>query len=351
MQSPSPKTPLPLDVERALLEVLSDQSNSALTFYQICNSKRDENGDPVFGQPGTKLRQRVQKRRDYLLKNPTKLTTALYDQLANQSPSPSTSPEQTKQVKTPRLSHRSPAMGTVSDLAAQEKELASDYLYFDMPWECPNQMVVLKVPNVKVDGTLVDKVRIKLALRNIKDREFIDARLSSNGQGIVITEASTTWKLGDRKNVNRMTELIDLMKNKDGTVLSGKICEKTKEVYETVTTAMQEDSELKTRKVLYRFPDGISCNNTYFNNDQQGRPPRDMYFLRMKFVIDMEEVGKTTKADGSEAQLVDLCGTCIWEMVIDTPEDVARRRRTDAQKVVPADDLDGALANLGLNFG
>ena len=65
----------------------------------------------------------------------------------------------------------------------------------------------------------------------------------------------------------------------------------------------------------------------------------------------MEEVGKTTKADGSEAQLVDLCGTCIWEMVIDTPEDVARRRRTDAQKVVPADDLDGALANLGLNFG
>lgn len=349
MQSPtSPHRnhlPLPSATEEALIRVLLNKSETR-TFVQICNDQKDSKGNLIFGGPGTDLRRKVQKRRAYLLRRPKSLGFALNEALkSNQSAGESTSSPQSfpSPLATPR------PISSIMTSQPSESELPTETLYFDQPWLCPGKIIITRIPNVKVNAKLVDKIRIMYPLADMHDRKHVSGQLSLSGGGIVITDSSTADYLGKSDNVDRISTLTDTRKDTQGRV-TGTVCEKTKDVYETVAEAIRDNPEFQTRKVLYSFEGSVTCNNTAFNNDENGNQPRDIYHLNTGFHLDMEDVHVATDANGVVTRLVNLKAFIVWEMVVDTPEDVSKRRRTKTAQKSKTDDLGGAFANLGINL-
>ena len=89
--------PLEAHLEKELLRILRDEAKNAAptddgdTFKSVCDAVVDDYARPLFGNSGTDLRRRVQRRRDYLLRRPHKLEAAVSECLTSPQPKPPSS--------------------------------------------------------------------------------------------------------------------------------------------------------------------------------------------------------------------------------------------------------------------
>jgi hypothetical protein len=201
-------------------------------------------------------------------------------------------------------------------------------LFFNKPWLNPHGVLSFEVPDVRVNKKLVTKIRILKHVSDMDDYQEnrYSARLTQEGDGIIVTEPFQPNYLADRDNVESITASIE---GEDA------VCDKTKAVYETVTTAMKK-KKITTRSVYYYFPTGTTCNNKAFNDDEKGNKPVDDYQLHTKIAMDFSIV-----QDGSEESM-NLHPFLVWEMAVDDQEETRETELEDQQKK----DLTTAMKNM-----
>jgi hypothetical protein len=337
-------TSLPYEAERELLRILCDPALKKEKFLTICNRLRNEDGSLVFGERGSSLRRSVQRRRDYLLRSSDKLQQALNNLLPrspfltsphNRSSSAATPTERTKRLDTPQSRSKEirPDMSSVSSTPEEGSDKNNTFqLFFNKPWLNPHGVLSFEVPDVRVNKKLVTKVRILKHVSDMEDYEQnrYSARLTPEGDGIIVTEPYQPNYLADRDNVESITTSVE---GEDS------VCDKTKAVYETVTTTMKK-KKITTRPVYYYFPTGTTCNNKSFNDGPDGKKPEDDFELHTKIAIDMSFVSDEEDVDASET--VNLHPFLVWEVAVDEQEDTRETEIEDKQKK----DLTAAMKNM-----
>lgn len=345
------KHPLEPGIEAQLLHILTDRSLSKQKFGTVVNRFVDVKGTYLFGSPGSNLRRTVQYRRSYLLKDPTHLQGAikkLYSSSVLSSPSASSPPPVRASVVSPVLSSYQlqnpfspPSFRTASPRTTMSSSSDSTtvgepiryQLVFDKPWLNPCGIIAIVGPNCKAKKRLVDKVRIMMPIWDLNDweDELYSARLSPEGDGIITTEPVVPAFLRKRDNVDTIQGLVDETVPSCG----NQVCHKTKDVYEVLTTSMEQTKALQTKEVFYAFSDGITCNNVAFNDRTDGSKPDDAWSLQSHLVMDIEVIGKD--ANDVNKVMNDMHSFIVWEMAIDDKDDIARRTETDDKK--KADNL------------
>lgn len=344
-------------IQLKLLWVLQDKELSLQKFSKVCNELKDLDGFCVFGNPGSTLRRSVQREREYLLKKPKYLQKALSQFISLPGPSASTpSPLRNNSKRASRLGLQTPSpfrsplptTTTMSQaLSARRDDTDDDIpsvpLVFNKPWETGYGIVCLMCRDVTVDGRVVDRVRVIKPIFDLRDSQNYQARLSVHGNSIIADEPAAPHFLLDRDNVDKICTLIDTKKDSRGIVV-GQVCQQTKSAYEVATLTAKTKPECRKQQVLYTLPDGVTCNNRFFNPDIKGNPPSDEYLLRTKFVLDTVVISKDANGNDIRSFLPFI----VWEMAVDDQDDVERRTTADN---VGADHLGDALLNLGIARG
>jgi hypothetical protein len=170
---------LPDASERALLQVLLDNSHTRVKFKTICDKRVD-----LFGSPASDLRRKVQKRRQYFLARPEKFNQALAVLFGDKvvpadsivvpaeevSGAPTSSTDHSEFVPNIASPPRRPRRIAISAspnpkriMATKSEDSSSipkHQLSFDAPWENPFGILCVVGKSVEKDNTVFDKVTV-----------------------------------------------------------------------------------------------------------------------------------------------------------------------------------------------
>ena len=259
---------LPPATEKALVQSILDNRRTGIKFQTICDSSPD-----IFGLPGSKLRLRVQRRRNYLLTHPEGLVLAIAplspekhgrdeEDLAPASPPAAparqASPHASiKPSKFPALLTPSPSVArtrsTVMSPRDDNDDPISFLLYIEQPWKNPFGMIVIKGTEVEEANTVVDKLTIMKPIFDYTDfdKKLFKARLCNDGGGIIISEPTIPGYLW--QNPTEIQLLVD------DTEDVGNVCQPSFRTYKTIRTDMKKDRNTRTKDIVYRFPSGVTC--------------------------------------------------------------------------------------------
>jgi hypothetical protein len=348
------------ETEAALVQVLLDKVQSKVPFKKVCDERAY-----IFGVKGTELRKKVQKRRDYLLANPAALSflaskllgisspipVALSDASEPQSqqqeehfspPPPSrhsssthtTTPSTRRYLFSPSQTNKTTTMG--DDEGRSKKNIPTFELDFQRPWNGPcNGMIVIKGLQWEdpVTKQVVDKLSIYKPIFDIVDYQKgrYSARLSHDGRALMITEpvvADFLWS--DPETIQKLVDR------------GGPLCQTTDRSYKIAATRIVENTEQQVAEARYKFPDDITCNNEFFNQDANGAPPGNPYKLVSKMVLQKRQLG----VDNVGNPLFSFMPFVVWKVAIDGDDS-----RTSAKKDDPNSGLSDALSGLGINLG
>ncbi len=327
---------LPKASEEALIKVLCDKTQSPVRFKSLC-----DRNPHLFGSPSSELRRSVQKRRQFLKANPTKLQKALEKLVIHHSKEDSTTPDiidnpqaaeddddidelsvtssSTPYPPLPKV-NRFPYTPTSSRLAVratssmahlrESKTFAAGVtptyqLNFQEPWKNPNGMLTVVGHQVEVDNTVMDKLTIMKPIFDMKDydKKHYKARLTQQGDGIIITEPTIPAYLWE--NPVEIQELVD-----DDYVL----CEATLRTYKTIRTDMKKHKpQSLTQDITYLFPDSITCNNEFFNKLNRRN---SQFELDMEMVVFQQEL---KEKDHRGHLAIEYLPFVVWKLAIDGP--------------------------------
>jgi hypothetical protein len=362
---------LPAETEKALLTTLLNKTDRKLPFKATCDERPN-----IFGAKASELRLKVQKRRTYLLSNPTAFADSAYkllgansladfpeltEQLTPSSPPPNKSefdrrptpsrsslfpePTTTTTWKLPAHPPSSSALsnnkmpGGTSDHHEEERSYNSSniqtyHLNFMKPWQDPcHGMIAIKGLQWEdpVTKQVVDKLSIYKPIYDINDYKEgrYQARLSQSGDAIIVTEpvvAEYLWN--EATGGNSIQNLVD----------GANLCQVTDKSYKITRTRFMENKEYRTFETRYLFPPGVTCNNEFFN----GTPGTHLKLVT-KMVLQKRLLGQ----DGNNLPIYSFMPFVVWKMAIDGDDS-----RTSAKKQEDPDSfLSDALSSLGINLG
>jgi predicted RNA-binding protein with TRAM domain len=325
--STNSRKPLPLATERALLEALLDTTQSAAKFKAVCDRNHQ-----LFGSPSSDLRRRVQKRRQHFKANPAGLQKALKhlvkapkdsapEQLSAAGRPPSSSEEEEQQddesgVKdtpnkkptssisqvTPPSSNSSRHFRRMSHLRPKVTSGSTYQLNIDEPWKNPFGILTIKGTKVVEENTVMDKLTIMKPIFDINDFEknVFQGTLLEDGSGIIITEPTIPGYMWD--NVNEIQKLIDA----DSTG----VCEPSLLTFKTIRTDLKKHRELQTTQNTYLFPDGVTCNNEFFNKQTRRSSQLD---LDTEMFVHGQKIGESEDGEA----IIQYCSFIVFKLGID----------------------------------
>jgi hypothetical protein len=336
---------LPRATERALIQVLLDKEQRAVKFKSVCDKRTD-----LFGTPGSELRVRVQKRREYLRNSNTALRFAVNEafpetklqELASPSVksersefrSPSLDLASTSSPPTPRFSSPPPRRKNMAHLRGDDDDSVDGdtetfTLDIEKPWRNPFGIMVIKGTEVEEENTVVDKLTIMKPIFDSKDFEdkLYKGRLCNDGGGIIVTEPTIPGYLWQHpKEIQLLVDEEDFVE---------KVCQPTFRTYKTHRTDMKKNVKTHTKEVIYRFPRGVTCNNEFFN--KQNRRSSQLE-LDTEMVIKQDEIGE----DSEGTVLYQFLPFLVWRVAIDG----AGKQTADEDEDVSA--ASKAFARLGI---
>lgn len=185
------------------------------------------------------------------------------------------------------------------DLKAEESDLKKLDLFTDSWWENPEGMHLTVVPEVDVDNTLVTKLEIKKAIFDVNDwhKSRYKARIATDGTGLIVTEpVQVGWMW------QQPTMIQDLINGGPH-----KTCERTLKKYKTYCLDYKKSKEKQTKEVFYRFADGFTVNNNFFN------PKVGRHTLDVQTEFKIVQVAFT---EGKQ-KLTQFCPMVYWKVAID----------------------------------
>jgi len=150
----------------------------------------------------------------------------------------------------------------------------------------------------------------------------VKASLLIDGTGIVITEPSVPQYL--YKDLKSMYALD----------AEAEACEATIRAHKVASTGIKRDEKRQVKQVTVKFPDGMSCNNEFFNNSGTSKLKTNIRF--MEVVICQEE-----DEDGLVNDVNQTCTYVFWKVAIDGTD---RRLREESDS--DEDELVGALKRM-----
>jgi hypothetical protein len=212
---------------------------------------------------------------------------------------------------------------------------------FERPWRYPcNGMIAVKGIQWEDPKTrqVLDKLSLYKPIFDIKDFQAgrYSARLAQDGRGILVTEPTVPQFFWSEDSA---TSSVQAIVDHGG---ASSICKVTEKSFNITTTLLQENKEYRTCEILYLFPQGITCNNEFFNNDSSGVPPSTPYKLLTKMHLQKREMGVDT--DGNTVH--DFMPFVAWRMAIDGADARTRPKQESADN-----GLSDALGALGINLG
>lgn len=318
--------PLPPETEKALVQVLLDKRLSGVRFKNICDTHPD-----LFGEPGSQLRLRVQKRRNYLRTSSEGLVSAVNpfspvkaerdsnENLLASQPAQARIPDH---FASPPAASRStfPALLTPSPIAiartrttimAPQGTTSSGNdptttftLHIDHPWKNPFGMLVVKGTEVEESNTVIDKLTILKPIFDYSDfdKKMFKGRLCHDGGGMIITEPTLPgyiWQ--DPKSIQMLIDEADSI---------AAVCQPSYRTFKTIRTDMKKDRTTRTRDIVYRFPTGMTCNNEFFNSQNRRSSQLD---LDCDMHIHKIEIGEDEELN----TLYQFCPFIVWRVAID----------------------------------
>jgi hypothetical protein len=344
---------LPPQTELELVRILLDtKALGTLSFKRLCDERVH-----IFGEKGSSLRKRVQKRREYLLKNrpaldlvagkllsPPPPVQPLVENTAEKSdlsslheltqvtPSPRCRTPKRQLFKSPPL--KSP-QERLKPIMAEAKKIPQVTLSFNRPWAY-HTGGIMAIKGVNYEDPVTRQVKDKLSIykpifdiEDMKAKRYA-ARISQDGGGIIVTEPSVPQFLWE--DADGIQNLVD---GKD-------LCTVTRLSYRVHATRFAENNDIRTTEVEYRLEDGITVNNEFFNQDSNNGPPATPFLLEPKMVIQK----RVLMTDKNGNDLIDFMPFVVWKMAIDGED-----ARTSVKKSSPTDCLTDAFAGLGIHIG
>ena len=303
------KQELPRKVLIVLLESIlaREDKNNYFSFKHLCNSKKDDEGNLVFGEPASELRRgklwyvapavssqyiafsgiqlnpivflAVQIKRTALIRKARGKTDFLEKELqilqTLENPSAALSYEPCSPLQSPRLSSPKgsffstpfspPAASPSRQMSSSGKNLAgtlNSMLEQGSKIACmitltpeaamPFGIVGTAIPNAKDQyGTLRKRFTIRVPVWDERDAPLYAAKLTESGNSIILEMPSTASYLRDVDNVTKIRKNMGLCKQAEDNHTA--FCNKLKK------------NNISTVKILLLFPDGETYNNKSFN--------------------------------------------------------------------------------------
>ena len=186
------------------------------------------------------------------------------------------------------------------------------------------------------------QIRFCIQIPNARDQDLYSARLSEHRDGIILTEPIVPRHLRD-------ASLLDRWMNISAAV---KFEQKNENLAQDISVKVHEINSLvhPVKKTFFRFPDGITCTNRFFNDSDTGIPPADTFALvKWPFMLpdgDLNLLGlpqkvvtdETTKAH-KRVPYDNLVPGFFWDMA----QDVDKVERTAHQNQMDTNELANRL--------
>ncbi len=301
--------------------------------------------EPVAPQVWLLLLRQTKIRRDHLLRRPKSRKAAFERHIRFPSAAVASPFKTNTNISSPpgsakKVSIMSPTSRTVT---VDGVTMPVYDIVFD---EAKNVGGILAVHgrDVKVGGKVTDKLQLTKPIFDVRDFHLglYSATLSTTGDGIISTEPSTPLYLRERSNTDHIQALIDGAVKSDGAIDHSKLCQNVLTPFQTLTTEIKDNPELKSFKCFYRMPDGIFLNNECFNTDENGNNPPSLYKVVTKLKVESDTIGE----DQAGRHIVSLKPFIVWELGIDGNKD----RRTHTVKTDHEKALADAMATLGIKL-
>jgi hypothetical protein len=131
----------------------------------------------------------------------------------------------------------------------------------------------VKGTEITIGKEVINAVTIIRPLEDAEDfrKGRIKAQLLPDRSGIMFSLPSVLAYLLDPTDIKPLYAL-------DG----NGVCAATRRTHEIVTTDLQVDDEHRLRRIIARFPTGITCSNRHFNNGEDGNHNLKTHFHMYK---------------------------------------------------------------------
>ena len=192
-------------------------------------------------------------------------------------------------------------------------------LDLEYPENNPNGMFVVQGTDVQVKNSLMNTITLYKPLADPRDRTKTEASLLQDLSGIEIKEPSVpTFFFNEGDDIHELDSAQEQ-------------CSKTKLAHSVACTAIQSQVHRQSKRVVLKFPDGMTCNKDYFNN------PGDSFKLKKHFRILPVTLGKEKSSGNSIESYVAFV---YWKVVIDGTEKLLAPDKDGAD---PEEDLQDAF--------
>lgn len=342
---------LPVEQENLLIEILLNQSLRHKKFSKVLKSQNFQERAPKQH----KERQRLANRRNYLLNSPNGFCTAVnayhsrlaFDNRIANIPSEGVLEEEQEELLPSRLRFET------NDISDTMSPLQDDHdIEIPLSWD-PRYNVgsiqLFQGDTVTRHHEVRKQIRFCIQIANAKDQDLYSARLSQNRDGIVMTEPIVPRHLRDASKLTRWATIASAVKSE----------QKNENLTRDISVKVQEINSLTppVKKIFFRFPDGITCNNKAFNDNDKGNPPSDGHTLiKWPFMLpdgnlDLPGFPRKVVDDGQGMQervpYDNLVPGFFWDMALDAEkvERIAQETIIDpdalANRLQAALELDG----------
>jgi hypothetical protein len=176
----------------------------------------------------------------------------------------------------------------------------------------------------KGNEEIVDKMVIMLPIPDFHDykEKKYKASLLSDRSGVIITKPTVP---------NFLIQAVPTIYKLEGEAA----CSAMMRAHQIAAVSIQEMESKQTRQVVYKFPEGMTCNTRFFN-DKEGELKLANTYRMLRVIIRAKS--------GTKEEVSQLCQMVRWEMAID-----GQTRRLLTKKSDDEDDiLDSAMHRMSL---
>ena len=225
----------------------------------------------------------------------------------------------------------------------------------DEAGSAPSDAVLCRFPNFPVNGKDgedkdVDMVAFCVAGgSNMLNARLIGAKLTTLGQGIIVTKPAkdVSYCTNQVKHEAKFSEVTGVERRLVKKAFNKELVALLREGKETsVIPTTNQTQEVPMKKVLYLLPDGMRCNNEYFN--EKNRASNDLLTLTPKIIAVTDLPSKDTfrmlgdNQKFTKAALALSTVVVCFQMAVDDSMDDFRLGE-GGQKQDSIDDLLGAM--------
>lgn len=339
---------LPIDHENVLLEILLDTFLKERKFAEVLNFPRFQ--DRVPRQK--KERRKLTNRRQYLLSSPQGFQAAVdaYHRRQSYENIPCDNKATFIEERVP-LSHIQPiqlnfdAIDTTMSHLEQHDECDMEIPINWNPRYNVGAIQLFQGETVTKHHEVRKQIRFCIQVANAKDQDLYSARLSHNRDGIILTEPIVPRHLRDANKLAHWDKISSAVKFEA----------KNENLSRDISVKVQEINSLVSpvKRTLFRFPDGMTCNNKAFNDNDNGNPPSDGWTLiKWPFMLpdgslDLPGLPRKLVVDemGQKERVPydNLVPGFFWDMALDVEKIERTAQETIMDPTALADRLQNAL--------